>query len=70
MPLAHEDVFEVRRRPATLDGTLLQKAELFFALSRFCCKADFRSVNLTSEVISSMRLWRVYISQREANDFA
>ena len=36
---------------------VVTKGRIFFRTSLFFCKADFRSVNLTSEVIFSMRLW-------------
>ncbi len=36
---------------------VVTKGRIFFRTFSFCCKADFRSVNLTSEVIFSIRLW-------------
>jgi len=48
MSFAHKVVLWVMQRRSYL--VTEQKAEFFFHTLLFCSKADFRSVNLTSEV--------------------
>ena len=45
MPFANRDVFEVRQH------RVVRGYKRHFRTFSFCCKADYRSVNLTSEAI-------------------